>query len=375
MTTVTVTPTSRTVVQIDRNIIGPQGPTGDVNPEMYVILADTELARDEAQSSATSALASANTATAQAVISTDASSVSTTQAGIATTQAGLASTSASTAATQAGISTTQAGLASTFASNALTSENTAITQAGIAITQAGIATTQAGLSATSASEALTSANTATTQAGIATTQAGIATTQAGIATTQAGLASTSASEALASELSATASAETAVNAPGTSGTSTTSLAIGLGSKTFTTQTAKDWGIGQFVVIAVTTDVESFMFGQISAYDLGTGSMTVLVTATGLLGTYANWTISLAPAVVSTTVVQTDIGTDPNQIPLNQFLGSLAYQEKESFVIAPVASVVPAIIGEMVFQLTNDTTLVIKVKGSDGVVRSNTLTLA
>ena len=368
MTTVTVTPTSRTVVQIDRNIIGPQGPTGDVNPEMYVILADTELARDEAQSSATSALASANTATAQAVISTDASSVSTTQAGIATTQAGLASTSASTAATQAGISTTQAGLASTFASNALTSENTAITQVGIA-------TTQAGLSATSASEALTSANTATTQAGIATTQAGIATTQAGIATTQAGLASTSASEALASELSATASAETAVNAPGTSGTSTTSLAIGLGSKTFTTQTAKDWGIGQFVVIAVTTDVESFMFGQISAYDLGTGSMTVLVTATGLLGTYANWTISLAPAVVSTTVVQTDIGTDPNQIPLNQFLGSLAYQEKESFVIAPVASVVPAIIGEMVFQLTNDTTLVIKVKGSDGVVRSNTLTLA
>jgi len=347
LTTVTVTPTSRTVVQIDRNIIGLQGPTGDVNPEMYVILADTELARDEAQSSATSALASANTATAQAVISTDASSVSTTQAGIATTQAGLASTSASTAATQAGISTTQAGLASTFASNALTSENTAITQAGIA-------TTQAGLSATSASEALTSANTATTQAG---------------------LASTSASEALASELSATASAETAVNAPGTSGTSTTSLAIGLGSKTFTTQTAKDWGIGQFVVIAVTTDVESFMFGQISAYDLGTGSMTVLVTATGLLGTYANWTISLAPAVVSTTVVQTDIGTDPNQIPLNQFLGSLAYQEKESFVIAPVASVVPAIIGEMVFQLTNDTTLVIKVKGSDGVVRSNTLTLA
>lgn len=340
MTTVTVTPTSRTVVQIDRNIIGPQGPTGDVNPEMYVILADTELARDEAQSSATSALASANTATAQAVISTDASSVSTTQAGISTTQAGIA--------------TTQAGLASTFASNALTSENTAITQAGIAITQAGIATTQAGLSATSASEALTSANTATTQAG---------------------LASTSASEALASELSATASAETAVNAPGTSGTSTTSLAIGLGSKTFTTQTAKDWGIGQFVVIAVTTDVESFMFGQISAYDLGTGSMTVLVTATGLLGTYANWTISLAPAVVSTTVVQTDIGTDPNQIPLNQFLGSLAYQEKESFVIAPVASVVPAIIGEMVFQLTNDTTLVIKVKGSDGVVRSNTLTLA
>ena len=75
------------------------------------------------------------------------------------------------------------------------------------------------------------------------------------------------------------------------------------------------------------------------------------------------------------VTQQDIGTDPNQIPLNQFLGTMAYQDKESFVIVPVASVVPAIIGEMVFQLTNNTTLVIKVKGSDGVVRSNTLTLA
>ena len=45
------------------------------------------------------------------------------------------------------------------------------------------------------------------------------------------------------------------------------------------------------------------------------------------------------------------------------------------VIEPDISTTPAKAGEMVFQLTNNTTLVIKVRGSDGTVRSNTLTLS
>ena len=74
-------------------------------------------------------------------------------------------------------------------------------------------------------------------------------------------------------------------------------------------------------------------------------------------------------------VQGDIGTGPNQIPLNQYLGSMAYMDRENAVIRPGASVVPAGVGDMVFQLTNDTTLTVKVRGSDGAVRSATLTLA
>ena len=74
------------------------------------------------------------------------------------------------------------------------------------------------------------------------------------------------------------------------------------------------------------------------------------------------------------VSQPDIGTAPNQVPLNQYLGTLAYQNAEAVTIKPQASATPAMAGEMVFQLTNDTTLVVKVKGSDGVVRSATLTL-
>jgi hypothetical protein len=83
----------------------------------------------------------------------------------------------------------------------------------------------------------------------------------------------------------------------------------------------------------------------------------------------NWVL------LSVVVEQSDIGTDPNQIPLNQYLGALAYMGKSQFAIAPAASVSPAGLGELVVQLTNNTTLVFKVRGDDGVVRSNTLTLA
>jgi sugar lactone lactonase YvrE len=75
------------------------------------------------------------------------------------------------------------------------------------------------------------------------------------------------------------------------------------------------------------------------------------------------------------VSQADIGTAPNEIPLNQYLGEMAYMNAEAVVIQPQASVTPNGIGDMVFELTNDTTLVVKVKGSDGTVRSATLTLA
>jgi hypothetical protein len=75
------------------------------------------------------------------------------------------------------------------------------------------------------------------------------------------------------------------------------------------------------------------------------------------------------------VSQTDIGTNPNQIPLNQYLGNTAFMNNDQLVINPAASATPNGIGDMVFQLTSNTSLEIKVKGSDGTVRSVALTLA
>jgi hypothetical protein len=87
--------------------------------------------------------------------------------------------------------------------------------------------------------------------------------------------------------------------------------------------------------------------------------------------YFGGTVSAADPIVQ----QSDIGTAPNEIPLNQYLGNLAYMNADAVVIQPQASATPNGVRDMVFQLTNDTTLVVKVKGSDGTVRSATLTLA
>lgn len=151
-----------------------------------------------------------------------------------------------------------------------------------------------------ATDAAASATAAATQVGIATTQAGDAATQAGIAATQAGNAQTSATNAALSEINAAASAATATSAPGTSATSTTSLAVGLGSKSLTIETGKSLVVGMSVKIANTATPTTWMHGDITSYNSGTGALVVNVTTINGSGTLAAWTVSIsAPAGVST----------------------------------------------------------------------------
>lgn len=87
-------------------------------------------------------------------------------------------------------------------------------------------------------------------------------------------------------------AASALNAPGTSATSTTSLAIGTGSKTFTIQTGKAFAIGQTLVAANTADPSKYMTGRVTAHNSTTGSITLDVAETGGSGTLAAWTLSM-----------------------------------------------------------------------------------
>ena len=139
--------------------------------------------------------------------------------------------------------------------------------------------TVAGEVNTNASNAATSASTATTQAGIATTQAGITTTQAGIATTKA-------AEAVASAL-------TAVNAPGTSATSVSGLAVGTGSKSLTIQTGKAISVGMFMTITSTASPENWMHGEVTSYDSGTGALIINVETAAGAGTISAWTVAVS----------------------------------------------------------------------------------
>jgi hypothetical protein len=78
-----------------------------------------------------------------------------------------------------------------------------------------------------------------------------------------------------------------------SATSTTSLAIGTGSKTFAIQAGKAFQVNQWVLINETSNSANQMLGQITAYS-GT-SLTVNVVATGGSGTHADWTVLLYPS--------------------------------------------------------------------------------
>lgn len=79
----------------------------------------------------------------------------------------------------------------------------------------------------------------------------------------------------------------------TNGTSSTSVLISVASKTFTASTGKSWQLGMTLRIASTASPTNFMTGEVTAYNSGTGALTVNVTNTSGSGTLAAWTISQA----------------------------------------------------------------------------------
>lgn len=113
-----------------------------------------------------------------------------------------------------------------------------------------------------------------------------------VATATAAATAASAS-ATAAASSATAAAASAAAATALVGTSTTSLAIGTGAKTLTTQTGKQFAIGQLVIVAETSVPTNYMYGQVTAYNGGTGSLSFTSTAVGGTGTITDWTVSVS----------------------------------------------------------------------------------
>jgi hypothetical protein len=78
-------------------------------------------------------------------------------------------------------------------------------------------------------------------------------------------------------------------------TSSTSVLIGTGSKSFTVETGKMLQVGQWVIAVSTASPTNYMIGQVPSYNSGTGALVVNVTTTSGSGTIASWTISLVAA--------------------------------------------------------------------------------
>lgn len=90
-----------------------------------------------------------------------------------------------------------------------------------------------------------------------------------------------------------------LNIAGTyNGTSTTSVTLGTGDKSFTTQTGLAFQPGQPVVAASTTTPTNNGVGIVKSYNSGTGALVITVSAISGSGTIAAWTISLLPSTTA-----------------------------------------------------------------------------
>lgn len=78
-----------------------------------------------------------------------------------------------------------------------------------------------------------------------------------------------------------------------SGASATSVTISGGVKSFTTQTNKQFNVGNFVIIPRLADPTVYMYGQITAYNATTGALSVNVLAVSGAGTFADWVICIS----------------------------------------------------------------------------------
>lgn len=108
-------------------------------------------------------------------------------------------------------------------------------------------------------------------------------------------ATASANSASAAADSATEAADSATEADGYAtalyGTSSTSVEIGTGGKTFTVESGKKFAQGQFVSIISDADSENYMHGAVTSYS-GT-TLVVDITNIGGSSTYSDWSIGLA----------------------------------------------------------------------------------
>lgn len=85
-------------------------------------------------------------------------------------------------------------------------------------------------------------------------------------------------------------------------TSASTVAIGTGTKSFLATTQRGFAPGQFVIVASSTSVTSYMIGQVEAYDPDTGAMTINVSIAVGSGTYSAWSIALGPTGNSNSII-------------------------------------------------------------------------
>jgi hypothetical protein len=292
----------------------------------------------------------------------------TTKASEAAASAANASTSETNSANSASSANTSATNASNSATAASTSESNASTSETNASNSASTATTKASEASASASAALTSETNAATSESNASTSETNAANSASAASTSATNASNSASAASTSETNAASSATAASNSATSASNSATAAnnsASAAATSATNAENAYDSFDDRYLGVkasdpALDNDGAALLTGALyfnstdnemrvytgsvwvavidlagdvtvtsltaSSVDINGGAIdgTTIGATTPSTGDFTTLTENDSPAVV-----QSDIGTDPDEIPLNQYLGSMAYVDADS----------------------------------------------
>jgi hypothetical protein len=90
--------------------------------------------------------------------------------------------------------------------------------------------------------------------------------------------------------------ETALAGSAQTATSSSTVSIGTGAKTFSVQANKNFAVNQWVLIQETSNPANQMLGQITSYN--GGALAVSVVATGGSGTQVDWTIVLTNSLAA-----------------------------------------------------------------------------
>jgi hypothetical protein len=110
-----------------------------------------------------------------------------------------------------------------------------------------------------------------------------------------------------------AKAATVAQSPYTNATSSSTIAAGLSTKSFTlNETGKAYSLGQTVNVADST-VATVMVGTITAFNSTTGAMTINVTNLLGSGTFSSWIISVGAASGG---VATSLATSGSPVIIN-----------------------------------------------------------
>lgn len=159
------------------------------------------------------------------------------------------------------------------------------------------------------------------------------------ATAQASAAAYQAATATAQAVAAAGSAASALTAPGTNATSSTSMTVGTGSKAFTlAQTGKSFVVGQWVTVSDSAaPAANWMLGAITAFNAGTGAITVGVVAAAGTLTGTSWVVAASAPVVMGVPVTTVAGATQTASAWNHYLMTNAAASTLTLPAAPAAN--------------------------------------